>query len=1442
MFDSLLQQQRERLMKTRKRVNYLFLAGLVISFATLGTVVHFVHGYQVKRNARSLLLMADRAKEDKDAVKEMEYLGRYLGFEPGDMETQSRFAIGLDDQAKKSGSGRARVMAYLKLEGVLRHDPDRRDIRRRQVDTAMAMGRFDEAMVHLEKLHQSDAADADLERLMGRCEEALGHAQKALDAYQLAIRHAPDRLDSYLRAAVLLHEKLDKPNEADAVIDAMVKTNPKAFEAYLARSRYRIQFHGKLASAVEAAKEDVRQARQLAPDEPEVVLAAADVARAQGATDQAREALLQGIEAHPRETRLYLALIAQEVRDGKTKDALTLIRRGLKELPNDGDLLHALADLLVQEGELKEAETTIARLRELKYAPPLLDYLQARIHFRKEEWSKASQLLDRVRPQLTRLPGLEVQALLMLGQCDERLGNPDLALLAYQQARQLDPLSATAHYRLGSVQMALGRNDEALAEFRNLLGLPKPPPGLHATLVRALIVRNMSLPLKDRDIGEMKRELAAAEKETPDALDLPVLHAELLLLEDTKNLDAARKLLEKAREAHPDEMSLWIASAQLSERAEAERLLDRAAARPKLADRVELPLTRLGYLTQPPADAKTPEERKKAADKVRQTLAAMEKGAAKLPVEDRSRLLNGLADAHMRMGDTTEAERLWRQVADLQPNNLGIRLVLFDLALLAKSDTEIERELKEIRDIEGENGTFWRYAEAARRIQKARPQENEELTDAGRRALREARQFLVAAATRRTSWARIPSLEAEIDELEGRTASAIDKYQRALNLGERRPAIVRRTVQLLFEQKRFDEANAAVSKLLDRENTLLAAGLGKLAADTLLSKADPSQRDTERALDLAVKSVSPDSKDYRDPLWLGRVQWASDKKAEAEKSLRRACELGETAPETWVTLVAYLVSADKKKEAEQAIERAAKKIPADKAPLALGACYENIGDLKKAEENYLAALKTAPNEAGMLRNVATFYIRHGDSVKAEPRLRTILDLGDKASPADAAWARRGLAATLAARGDRRNYDEAMALIEKNLETSKEDADLHAKALLLATRLSRRKEAIRLFEDLARRGTLPAGERFALVRLYLAEDNWAQAQLHMLTLLSSPDGKNPTYQAYYARRLLQHDAIADAESQLAKLEKALPDSPLTGEIKARVLQAKGKDADAIALLQEFSRRKDADLARVGLLLETLGEQSKAKDLYHREAEAMYRKYVAQSDKPDRDLALAGFLGRQHRLNDALDSCDAARKHKAAPETVGQVLTGVLRANAAGDAPCRRVEKTLQDMLSQKPDSIALMVCLADVYDLQARFDEAESVYRRALTKDADNVMVLNNLAWLLAFKKPPSDEALSQINRAIDLVGPSPELLDTRGVIQLALGHTEKAVEDLQSSLSLSASPSRAFHLARALAALNKPREARQALEDASKRGFDVKSLHPLEKPFGEQFIASLRMN
>src|SRR5207244_591977 len=147
------------------------------------------------------------------------------------------------------------------------------------------------------------------------------------------------------------------------------------------------------------------------------------------------------------------------------------------------------------------------------------------------------------------------------------------------------------------------------------------------------------------------------------------------------------------------------------------------------------------------------------------------------------------------------------------------------------------------------------------------------------------------AGQRRPSWHMIPALEGQIDDLEGRTETAIDKLQRAVNLGDRRAGIIRRLVELLLEGKRYADAENIIRKVIDQEQMLLAAGLGKIAALSLLNS-----REEDRALELAGKSIQKDSKDYKDHLWLAQILWTR-KKTEAKGELALARDLGPQAPE-----------------------------------------------------------------------------------------------------------------------------------------------------------------------------------------------------------------------------------------------------------------------------------------------------------------------------------------------------------------------------------------------------------------------------------------------------------------------------------------------------------------------------------------------------------------
>jgi Tfp pilus assembly protein PilF len=72
-------------------------------------------------------------------------------------------------------------------------------------------------------------------------------------------------------------------------------------------------------------------------------------------------------------------------------------------------------------------------------------------------------------------------------------------------------------------------------------------------------------------------------------------------------------------------------------------------------------------------------------------------------------------------------------------------------------------------------------------------------------------------------------------------------------------------------------------------------------------------------------------------------------------------------------------------------------------------------------------------------------------------------------------------------------------------------------------------------------------------------------------------------------------------------------------------------------------------------------------------------------------------------------------------------------------------------------------------------------RQVLESQPDHTEALNNLAWLPAMRNQGEvRQALSLINKAIELDGSDLFLLDTRAVVFIRSGQLDRALEQLQS--------------------------------------------------------------
>ena len=203
----------------------LWLAGILMVVAVS---MHYLHRYQVRRNAGVYLTLATEkdavARDEKVALPErmkaieaaLQHYRRYLALDPHNVQARAAYGkllVFVGDLSK----------AYFQFERVLRTGPDdpadeeevqqlqklQDEIRRLQVDVAIAVQRYSDAIVHLKSLlDQTDGKDSALLEQLAVCEAESGKNEDALKTLDVAIENSPDRLSAYRLKMDLQRERL----------------------------------------------------------------------------------------------------------------------------------------------------------------------------------------------------------------------------------------------------------------------------------------------------------------------------------------------------------------------------------------------------------------------------------------------------------------------------------------------------------------------------------------------------------------------------------------------------------------------------------------------------------------------------------------------------------------------------------------------------------------------------------------------------------------------------------------------------------------------------------------------------------------------------------------------------------------------------------------------------------------------------------------------------------------------------------------------------------------------------------------------------------------------------------------------------------------------------------------------------------------------------------
>lgn len=499
----------------RRKLN-VKVVGSVIGVLLVASIgVHFLHGYQLKRNAYRLLERGDQASADKQDDKALTCYQQYLSFAPNDADTLQKYVAVLDRHV-----GGERVRLVLLMEQVLRAKPNEHALRMRLVHNLIALDRIAEALDHVVKLQAHWSDQAEYLHLLGWCQDANKDHAKAAESFAQAIRVNPKQIRSYALLAEILQDRLNQPDDAQKTIDDLVTANAGSYQAYLLRARF-LRRRGDDKSA----QSDLALAQKLGPDKAEVIFEIADAARARGDWGEAVKLLKDGMKRFPDQVEFYRAISG--VADNR-QDAIEYLRVGLRHAPQSSELTILLIDLLIDQRQTKEARTKIDELVKAGMKLALPNYLKARLAVAEREWSEAIRLLEGVREELGAGSEWSSRVHVLLGLCHRQLGDHEQELQAIRRAVNDEPTWMTANVELGAALLNNRRLDEACHALEPLRTAQDLPAGYWILLSRARLYAQMRVPAAERRWDTVEESFAEAIKAEPKSAEASSVRAELM--------------------------------------------------------------------------------------------------------------------------------------------------------------------------------------------------------------------------------------------------------------------------------------------------------------------------------------------------------------------------------------------------------------------------------------------------------------------------------------------------------------------------------------------------------------------------------------------------------------------------------------------------------------------------------------------------------------------------------------------------------------------------------------------------------------------------------------------------------------------------------------------------------------------------------------------------
>ncbi|WP_303286328.1 tetratricopeptide repeat protein [Marinobacter sp. SS8-8] len=496
------------------------------------------------------------------------------------------------------------------------------------------------------------------------------------------------------------------------------------------------------------------------------------------------------------------------------------------------------------------------------------------------------------------------------------------------------------------------------------------------------------------------------------------------------------------------------------------------------------------------------------------------------------------------------------------------------------------------------------------------------------------------------------------------------------------------------------------------------------------------------------------------------------------------------------------------------------------------------GDSESGEQFIEKSLDLAPDNNSLRLRYATYLVRTGKTGRAIEQANRVLEKdpeserarllvvqahvsandNDAAIAAASDWVKEQpkSVAALVTRGNiaanAGNIEEARRYYQRAVETDSENpAGLNALG-----NLARLRGETDQAKDYYRR----AIERFPDNRQALQGISSVMPREELKALMERVREKQPG--AYGPRLILLESALIDNDTQRADeltaglLEREEESSPAPAES----LVASVYHGIATQLAQRDRLEQAADVLRRGRILfpdnEEIGIQAAVVEFTQgnaKEARNILRDVKQQHPESATPFRIeARYFERQEKYQEAAELYQLALEREQTAE-----LELAYARSLARSGQSTKAIKSLENARQAFPRNPQVLMSLAVLYQENEAPDKAIPPYEELLEVTPQNVVALNNLAWI--YHQQGDNRAMELARKAFELNSDNAAIADTYGWILFEAGQTEESLPVLEKAHELQPdSEEIAMHLVEAYRANGRDADAKRVLEKYGDRG------------------------